>query len=105
MLRPQLSGRPAHFHARNVEWSPQHDVAPTVCQGDPHENALRNGRAEMEKLEGRLDMSRETSVVDSAHRLYKLALEKNFTRGRRIAHVRPSPSPSPNPESNLNPKS
>ena len=41
----------------------------------------------MEKLEGRLDMSRETSVVDSAHRLYKLALEKNFTRGRRIAHV------------------
>ena len=57
-------------------------------KGDPHENALRNGRNEMEKLEARLDMSRETSVVDSAHRLYKLALEKNFTRGRRIAHVR-----------------
>ncbi len=74
------------------------DVQTTKCcadrsQGDPHENALRNGRNEMEKLEGRLDMSRETSVVDSAHRLYKLALEKNFTRGRRIAHVRPQPSP------------
>ena len=60
---------------------------PLCEQGDPHENALRNGRNEMEKLEGRLDMSREMSVVDSAHRLYKLALEKNFTRGRRIAHV------------------
>ena len=56
-------------------------------QVDSHEKALQRGRADLVQLESRLDMSKELSVVDAAHRLYKLALEKHFTRGRRTAQV------------------
>ena len=38
-------------------------------------------------LTGQLDIARELDVVEPAHRLYNLALNKNFTRGRRTNQV------------------
>ena len=60
-------------------------------QVDSHEKALARGRQEMIFILGQLDIARELDVVEPAHRLYNLALNKNFTRGRRTNQVTPPP--------------
>lgn len=59
---------------------------------DSHEKALARGRQEMVFLLGQLDIARELDVVEPAHRLYNLALNKNFTRGRRTNQASASPT-------------
>ena len=54
---------------------------------DSHEKALARGRQEMVFLSGQLEIARELDVVEPAHRLYNLSLNKNFTRGRRTNQV------------------
>ena len=56
-------------------------------QVDSHEKALARGRSEMTFLSAQLEIARELDVVEPAHRLYSLALTKNFTRGRRTNQV------------------
>lgn len=69
--------------------------APWGPQVDSHEKALARGRQEMVFLLGQLDIARELDVVEPAHRLYNLALNKNFTRGRRTNQVLAAPCTCP----------
>ena len=56
-------------------------------QLDSHEKSLGRGRAEVAHLVDRLGVRPRDGAADAAHRLYRLALAKNFTRGRRTAQV------------------
>ena len=56
-------------------------------QLDSHEKSLAKGRAEVSHLVDRLAIRPRDAAAEAAHRLYGLALQKNFTRGRRTAQV------------------
>lgn len=56
-------------------------------QIDSKEKSLMRGRAEIQSLVSQLRIQPATSIAEGAHRLYGLALAKNFTRGRRTAQV------------------
>ena len=56
-------------------------------QLDSHERTLYRGKLEITQIADRLGVRPRGDVVDSAHRLYKLAVQRNFTRGRRISQV------------------
>ena len=56
-------------------------------QLDSHERTLYLGKLEIKQLADRLGIRPREDVVDAAHRLYKLAVQRNFTRGRRISQV------------------
>ena len=62
-------------------------TAPAAAQLDSHEKALSRGRAEVLQLVDRLRIHPREDSADSAARLYALALQKNFTRGRRTSQV------------------
>jgi transcription factor IIIB subunit 2 len=49
---------------------------------DAHESSAARGFAELSAIAERFHMAYD--IVDAAHRLYKLALQKGFTRGRRV---------------------
>ena len=76
----------------------EHGVAPGViratrggrvyaAQVDSHERTLYRGRLEIKQVADRLGVRPREDMVDAAHRLYKLAVQRNFTRGRRIGQV------------------
>ena len=76
----------------------EHGVAPGVIratrggrvygtQVDSHERTLYRGRLEIKQVADRLGVRPREDMVDAAHRLYKLAVQRNFTRGRRIGQV------------------
>lgn len=46
------------------------------------------GKAEIQSLVSQLRIQPASTITEGAHRLYGLALSKNFTRGRRTAQVR-----------------
>jgi transcription factor IIIB subunit 2 len=52
---------------------------------DSRETTLANGRRRIQDLASRLRLG--THYVDAAHRLFAIAVEKNFVQGRRTAHV------------------
>jgi transcription factor IIIB subunit 2 len=52
---------------------------------DSRETTLANGRRRIQDLASRLRLG--THYVDAAHRLFGIAVEKNFVQGRRTAHV------------------
>lgn len=52
---------------------------------DSRETTLANGRRRIQEVASRLRLA--THFVDAAHRLYTIAVEKNFVQGRRSAHV------------------
>ncbi|TVU18656.1 hypothetical protein EJB05_34766, partial [Eragrostis curvula] len=51
------------------------------------ERTEEKGKYEIEQLVQNLHVSGGGTIVDMAHRYYKLALDHNFTRGRRTTHV------------------
>jgi transcription factor IIIB subunit 2 len=53
------------------------------AQLDSHERTLYKGKQEIMQVADRLGVRPREDVVDAAHRLYKLAVQRNFTRGRR----------------------
>eukprot|EP00951_Prasinocladus_malaysianus_P047464 scaffold650568_cov47-Prasinocladus_malaysianus.AAC.1 len=53
-------------------------------QQDSYERTANKGRDQIAELVSTLNMKPRDLLVDSAHRLYKLALLSNFTRGRRV---------------------
>lgn len=59
------------------------------AQGDSHERTVSKGRTEIQYLADTLNIRPRDDLVDAAHRLYRLALQHNFTRGRRTNQVRP----------------
>lgn len=61
---------------------------PPHPQGDSHEAAVSRGRHEIVSLVEALRISPSGEAVEAAHRLYRLALQRNFTRGRRVNQVR-----------------
>ena len=76
----------------------EHGVAPGLiratrggrvygAQLDSHERTLHRGRQEIKQVADRLGVRPREDMVDAAHRLYKLAVQRNFTRGRRIGQV------------------
>ena len=56
-------------------------------QLDSHERTLYRGKQEIKQVADRLAIRPREDVVDAAHRLYKLAVQRNFTRGRRVSQV------------------
>ena len=56
-------------------------------QLDSHERTLYRGKLEITQITDRLGIRPRDDIVDSAHRLYKLAVQRNFTRGRRVNQV------------------
>uniref|UniRef100_A0A7S3QLZ1 Cyclin-like domain-containing protein n=2 Tax=Dunaliella tertiolecta TaxID=3047 RepID=A0A7S3QLZ1_DUNTE len=56
-------------------------------QSDSHENALARGRSHIAGLVEQLHITPHNEVTESAHRLYRLAMQRGFTRGRRVEQV------------------
>ncbi|OAY74003.1 Transcription factor IIIB 90 kDa subunit [Ananas comosus] len=52
-----------------------------------HERTLMKGKDEIRHLVNSLQVGGGDSIVDRAHRFYQIAVDKNFTRGRRTSHV------------------
>lgn len=52
---------------------------------DSRETTLANGRRRIQDVASRLRLG--SQYVDSAHRLFTVAVEKNFVQGRRTTHV------------------
>ena len=78
---------------------PESGFAPTLTRGprgavtlsfqsqDSHEKTLNRGRSEINELADRLSIRPREDIAAAAHRLYKLAVQRNFTRGRRTQQV------------------
>ncbi|KAL4445344.1 hypothetical protein ABPG77_011169 [Micractinium sp. CCAP 211/92] len=56
-------------------------------QADSHEKAQQRGRQDIAQLVDLLSVRPREESIESAHRLYKIALERGFTRGRRTNQV------------------
>jgi transcription factor IIIB subunit 2 len=56
-------------------------------QAESHERAQQRGRQHIAHLVDQLKVKPREESIDSAHRVYKMALQKGFTRGRRTSHV------------------
>ena len=56
-------------------------------QGDSHEGAVARGRGEISSLVEHFRIFPSNDATEAAHRLYKLALQRGFTRGRRVNQV------------------
>ena len=54
---------------------------------DSHEKTVAKGRYEITQVADRLGVRPREEMVAGAHRLYKLAVQRNFTRGRRTQQV------------------
>ncbi|KAF3341947.1 transcription factor 3B subunit-like isoform X1 [Carex littledalei] len=52
-----------------------------------HERTLAKGRDEIRYIVNCLDVAGGDSIIDEAHKFYQIAVDKNFTRGRRTTHV------------------
>jgi len=52
---------------------------------DSRENTLANGRRRIQEVASRLRLGGQ--FVDAAHRLFTIAVERNFVQGRRTTHV------------------
>jgi hypothetical protein len=53
-----------------------------------HEQSLARGRTEIEDVAEKLGVRPREDLCNAAARLYKLAVQRNFTRGRRVQQVR-----------------
>ena len=56
-------------------------------QADSHERAQQRGRHDIAHLVDHLLIRPREETIESSHRLYKLALQRGFTRGRRTNQV------------------
>lgn len=56
-------------------------------QSDSHEKTLNKGKHELEQIAERLSIQPRTTIIEGAHRFYTMAVERNFTRGRRLPQV------------------
>lgn len=56
-------------------------------QADSHERAQQRGRQDIAHLVDQLAVRPREETIEASHRLYKLALQRGFTRGRRTNQV------------------
>jgi len=56
-------------------------------RGDSHEKTLMRARDAISELVDRVGVRPREDVIAQAHRIYKIALETNFTRGRKADQV------------------
>ena len=56
-------------------------------QVDSHEKTINKGKHEIQQVADRLGIRPREDITGAAHRLYKLAVQRNFTRGRRTQQV------------------
>ena len=54
---------------------------------DSHEKTINKGKYEISQVADRLGIRPREDIANAAHRLYKLAVQRNFTRGRRTQQV------------------
>ncbi|XP_020526489.1 transcription factor IIIB 60 kDa subunit isoform X4 [Amborella trichopoda] len=59
----------------------------TYERAGSREMTLRKGRYEIEEIITALSIDGGENTINQGHRLYTLAVDKNFTRGRRTKHV------------------
>lgn len=52
-----------------------------------HERTLMKGRDEIRDIVNNLQVGGGDSIINEAHAFYQIAVDKNFTRGRRTTHV------------------
>lgn len=62
-------------------------ILPLAPQADSHEKAQQRGRADIAALADQLSIRPREELAEAAHRLYRIALQRGFTRGRRTAQV------------------
>lgn len=62
-------------------------MTPYILQLDSHERSLNRGRSEVTQLVDHLGIRPRDDSIESSSRLYQLALQRGFTRGRRTALV------------------
>jgi transcription initiation factor TFIIIB Brf1 subunit/transcription initiation factor TFIIB len=60
-----------------------------------HEQSLARGRTEIEDVAEKLGVRPREDLCNAAARLYKLAVQRNFTRGRRVQQVRAREAAAP----------
>lgn len=58
-----------------------------LLQRDSHDKSLSRGRQEVLLLVDKLGIHPRLKTIEEAENLYKLALSRNFTRGRRTNQV------------------
>lgn len=63
-------------------------LVPLPAQVDSHEAAISRGRREIQHMVEHFRITPSGEAVDASHRLYKIALQRGFTRGRRVNQVR-----------------
>lgn len=51
------------------------------------ERTLQKGKDEISQIVSNLHISGGDTIINKAHKFYQLAVEQNFTRGRRTTHV------------------
>jgi transcription factor IIIB subunit 2 len=56
-------------------------------QSDSHEKTIAKGKHEIVEILERLSIRPREDITTQAHRFYTIALERNFTRGRRTQQV------------------
>lgn len=56
-------------------------------RGDSHETAVNKGRYEIQMMVDHFTMRPKEDCLEASHRLYRLALQQGFTKGRRVNQV------------------
>lgn len=66
-----------------------HTLPAPACsvQSDNHESVAIRGRNELQGLVEHFRVTPSGEMLEASHRLYKLALQRGFTRGRRVNQV------------------
>ncbi|KIY92524.1 hypothetical protein MNEG_15439 [Monoraphidium neglectum] len=58
------------------------------ARGDSHDMAVSKGRGELQGMIDTFRLRPREECLEAAHRLYRLALQQGFTKGRRVNQAR-----------------
>lgn len=81
----QLQRQPRPVAASSM---PRPACPPPSLQGDSHDIAVNKGRGEIQSMIDTFNIRPREDCLEAAHRLYRLALQQGFTKGRRVNQVR-----------------
>jgi transcription factor IIIB subunit 2 len=59
-----------------------------LLQGDSHEVSLSKGRSELSAMIDHFVIRPGQDCLEASHRLYRLAVQAGFTKGRMVPQVR-----------------
>jgi hypothetical protein len=75
-------------HASAALWPPWPDLLLLLLlQGDSHEVSLSKGRSELSAMIDHFVIRPGQDCLEASHRLYRLAVQAGFTKGRMVPQV------------------